>query len=114
MYGYAYFDDIQVPFWFGPKASGYCIGFANPDAPKTEEERLAVVAKSTGDKWAIVNLPPYMSQFLDQPVMFDGVEIGTSQENQTSQFGHWFHAYVQRLYVSGGRRPDHGPVRRTD
>ena len=90
VYGYAYFDDNQVPFWFGPKASGYCFGFANPNAPKTEEERLAVVAKSTGDKWAIVDLPPYMSRFLDQPVMFDGVEIGTSQENQTSQYGHWF------------------------
>ena len=90
VYGYAYFDDHQVPFWFGPKASGYCIGFANPDAPKTEKERLAVVAKSTGDKWAIVDLPPYMRRFLDQPVMFDGVEIGTSQENQTSQYGHWF------------------------
>ena len=84
------FETYKVPFWFGPKASGYCIGFANPDAPKTEEERLAVVAKSTGDKWAIVDLPPYMRQFLDQPVMFDGVEIGTSQENQTSQYGHWF------------------------
>ena len=31
-----------------------------------------------------------MSRFLDQPVLFDGVEIGTSQENQTSQYGHWF------------------------
>ena len=90
MYGYAYFDDIQVPFWFGPKASGYCFGFANPNAPKTEDERLAVVAKSTDRRWAIVDLPPYMRRFLDQPVMFNGVEIGTSQENQTTQYGHWF------------------------